>query len=67
MPQAGLLFDRMAAAFRAAGWEAPETEAAAMIAELRGCNRLLARLEREVELEPMLYGRGLAADRKSVV
>lgn len=61
MAKAGLLFDRMAAAFRERGWEAPETEAAAMMAELRGCNRLLARLERDVELAPGLYGRGLAA------
>lgn len=56
-----MLLDRMTAEFRARSFEAPEVEAVAMLAELRGCNRLMARLEREVELDSELWRRGLDA------
>jgi len=61
MRRAGMLFDRMTAAFRACGLEAPESEAAAMLAELRRVNRAAARLERDAVLDDRLWVRGLEA------
>ena len=61
MRRAGDLFDQMAAAFHACGIEAPEVEAAAMLAELRSCGRAAARTERDVELDEAMWTRGLDA------
>ncbi len=59
MPEAGTLLDRMTAGLAAHGVEAPLVEAVALMAELRGCNRLAARIERHVQLSDELFACGL--------
>lgn len=64
---AGELLDLMAQTFQQEGIEAPEIEAVAMLAELRECNRVMARLDRDPVLDEALVKRGLEvlARRKS--